>query len=319
MAGEIKNIRVLILKKYDEHIFRIIRDCFPPDWSVTASPPGDELQEREILSCDVLIPEHTNVTVQMIETAGRLKVIQSGAGYDSIDLDAARKKGIIAANAPGVNSNAVAEHVFAFLLAWYKQTGPLDTAVKNGKWPREKTGRALENLTIGIAGFGMIGRRVAEIASVFGMRILVFSRSPVDVTDGKNIFTADKETLISESDVITLHLASTGETQGFIGKNELAMMKKEAFLINTARGNLIDEEALIDALEKRMIGGAALDVFKTEPLPPGSRLRNLDNVLLSPHTAGEPDYIASYRKRFTYFYENIKKILNGDSDAVILK
>ena len=96
-------------------------------------------------------------------------------------------------------------------------------------------------------------------------------------------------------------------------------MKKDALLINTPRGKLIDEEALVEALEKRMIGGAALDVFKTEPLPSGSRLRNLDNVILSPHTAGEPDYRASYRKRFTYFYENIKKILEGDSDAVILK
>ncbi|MCP5513900.1 MAG: phosphoglycerate dehydrogenase [Spirochaetales bacterium] len=319
MAGENKNIRVLILKKYDEHIFRIIRECFPPDWIVTASPPGDELQESELLTCDVLIPEHVNVTAQMIETAGRLKVIQSGAGYDSIDLDAARKKGIIAANAPGVNSNAVSEHVFAFLLAWYKQTGPLDTAVKCGKWPREKTGRALENLTIGIAGFGKIGRRVSELASAFGMRILIYSRSPVDTADGKNIFKADKDTLISESDVITLHLASTDETKGFIGINELSRMKKDALLINTARGKLIDEEALVEALEKRMIGGAALDVFKTEPLPSGSRLRNLDNVILSPHTAGEPDYRASYRKRFTYFYENIKKILEGDSDAVILK
>ncbi|MDX9801649.1 MAG: NAD(P)-dependent oxidoreductase [Spirochaetia bacterium] len=319
MTVENDNIRVLILKKYEERVFNVIKGCFPSDWIVTASPPGDELQEREILSCDVLIPENSNVTAQMIESAKKLKIIQSGAGYDNIDLVSVRSKGIIAANAPGVNSKAVAEHVFAFLLTWFKRIAPLDAEMKSGTWSREKKGRSLEDMTIGIAGYGNIGKRVAQIASAFGMRILVFSRNPVNSPASIKIERVDKDALMRESDVITLHLASTAETKGFIGKKELSKMKKNALLINTARGNLVDEDALINALEKKMIGGAALDVFKTEPLPPGSRLRELDNVLLSPHTAGEPDYISSYKKRFTWFYENIKKILEGDSDAVILK
>ena len=191
--------KILILKKYELFVFDVIKSCFPENWQVNGAPmPEGEIYLSE---ADAIIPEHAPVTAGMMDEAKRLKVIQTGAGSDSVDVEAAERRGIRVCNAAGMNAREVSEHVFAFILAWYKGIVRLDNSMKKGLWPEgaeAKKGKPLSALTIGIAGFGNIGRRVAEAASFFGMDIIIFSRRKLDIESlPSRARQADLEVLLS--------------------------------------------------------------------------------------------------------------------------
>ena len=236
-------MNVLILKQYSDDIYKIIRDCFPPDWEVSAVSALLPVENTELMkklkNADILIPEHFEITADIISQCGKLKIIQTGAGFNNIDLAAAYEKGITVANASGMNSSEVAEHVFALLLAWYKKIIYLDREIRSGNWTElshlKPDGKALDNMTLGIAGYGNIGRRTAEIAAAFGMKILVYTRKQSEPDKNKHIIQTDLDTLLRESDAVTIHLPLTDSTRHFIGKNELKKMKNNAFLINTSQ------------------------------------------------------------------------------------
>ncbi|NIS61463.1 MAG: phosphoglycerate dehydrogenase [Proteobacteria bacterium] len=300
-------MNVVIVKKVPERTKRFILSKFPRDWKVVVVTP-EELNE-ELEDVEAIIPEHYPIDGPLLERAKNLKVVQTGAGYDNVMIDECTKRGVYVANAAGINASAVAEHVFAFILCWYKNMISLDGVMKKGEFGVEFIGSELSGKAIGILGLGNIGREVARIATAFNMTVLGYHRRAIE-TELQIEFT-DFETLLRSSDIVTLHIPLNDGTRHLIGQRELALMKEDAFLINTSRGAVVDEVALIEALQSGKIGGAGLDVFETEPLPKDSPLRQLNNVILTPHRAGSPDGLHFHHRRYEFFAENIKRVSEG--------
>lgn len=285
---------------------------FPEGWDIVIVPPGEEMLQH-MKDCQVLIPEHVKVDHSLLSKAVKLKLVQTGAGYDNVDIAACTELGIWAANAAGVNAQAVAEHVMALLLSYYKNIPFLDAFLKNktDQNQLDYTGSELAGKTIGIIGFGAIGKKVAEFCRVFDMKVLAYARNAVVQSDGFVQMT-DFDTLISTSDIVSVHIPLNQQTKQLINKAVFQKMKPTSLFINTARGGVVNQSDLIDALKNRDIAGACLDVFEAEPLPVDSELRNLRNVILTPHTAGMPDGLKFHKKRYDFFVDNIKRVVNGE-------
>jgi D-3-phosphoglycerate dehydrogenase len=300
-------MKILIIGKFSNRTERLIKDIFPREWEIAIAP--SEKLEGEIGEAEVIIPEHVLIDGAFLDRAKKLKLVQAGAGFDNIVIEECTKRGIYAANAAGVNATAVAEHVMAYILCWYKNMILLDGAVKRGNYGVDYIGSELSGKVIGIVGLGNVGKEVAHFANGFGMKILGYAVRPVKT--GPEIEITDFMTLLKSSEVITLHLSLNSQTRHLIGQRELELMKRDALLINTSRGPIIDENALIGALQSSTIGGAALDVYEKEPLPEDSPLRKLDNVILTPHTAGEPNGLNFHRQRYEFFLENSRRVAEG--------
>lgn len=214
-----------------------------------------------------------------------LKVLSRyGVGYDSIDVDYAAKKGVWVTNTPGANSISVAENAVTDIMLLAKRSFEVSTLMRQGKQDTAKRilGHELAGATIGIVGYGHIGQAVAKMLSGFGVKTLIYNRTKRPTEYGEYV---DLETLLKQSDYVTLHIAATKQTEHLIGEKELSMMKPSASLVNLARGSVVDEQALFKALQEHQIASAALDVFDEEPLPNDSPFYQLDNVFLTPHTA----------------------------------
>jgi (S)-sulfolactate dehydrogenase len=228
----------------------------------------------------------------LIDAAPRLQVVgRLGVGLDNIDLPACRTRGIEVFPATGANANAVAEYVIAMALVLLRGAYRSSQDVASGVWSKEalSNGRELSGKLLGIVGFGSIGQLTARKASALGMRVLGFdpavdSNSAAWEKAGARSVSLDE--LITTSDAVSLHFPLTPETKNFFDRSRIASMKRDAVLINTARGGIVDETALADLLRSGHLAGAALDVFAKEPLPAGSALADCPNLLLSPHIAG---------------------------------
>ncbi|WP_338602720.1 hydroxyacid dehydrogenase [Sulfolobus tengchongensis] len=226
---------------------------------------------------------------EIILVATNLKIIsRTGVGVDEtrIDLTEAKNRGIIITYNPGVNSPSVAELTFLLILALYRKLITINDLVRNGRWieGQRLLGMELYGKTIGIIGLGNIGRRVAKIAKAFEANVIGYDPYIKDTVGVDEI--VDLKTLLSRSDVVTIHVPLTKETKGMIGKNELSLMKKNAILINTSRGGIVDEDALYEALKAGNIAGAGLDVLSVEPPLESNPLLKLDNVIVTPHIGG---------------------------------
>lgn len=215
-----------------------------------------------------------------------LRVIaRVGVGYDAIDLAAATAHGVVATIAPNTNQDAVAEHLFCLMLALVKNLIPQHLGVKSGDWPRG-TNLPLRSRTLGIAGLGRIGKAVALRGEAFRMRLLAYEPYPdTSFCSAHQIDLVSWEQLLAESDFLSLHLPMSASSRHLINRQSLARMKPTAFLLNTARGGLVCEADLIEALKTGKLAGAGLDVFEEEP-PGPSPLFGLDNVVFTPHAAG---------------------------------
>jgi D-3-phosphoglycerate dehydrogenase len=300
-------VKIVIARDASQKTKNLMAAQFPGEWNIT-TVRADELIHA-INDADVIIPEGAAIDEELLKQAKKLKLIQTGAGYDNVDLNACTERGIYVANAAGVNARAVAEHVLAFILCWYKNAVLLDGALKRGAFHIDYHGAELSGKVIGIVGLGNIGQEVARLAAAFDMQVLGYHYRQTGT--GGDITMVDLHTLLKQSDIITLHVASNHQTHHMFGKQEFKLMKTDAFFINTSRGAVVDEGVLIEALQQNRIGGAGLDVFASEPLPAESPLRKLDNVILSPHNAGEPDGLFFHKKRFQFFAANIKRVLAG--------
>jgi phosphoglycerate dehydrogenase-like enzyme len=203
-----------------------------------------------------------------------------GTGTDHVDLASAARHNVVVTNTPGVSAISIAEHTLALLLAVARRIPRMDGATRAGDWPRGQSVQ-LYGKTCGIIGLGAIGREFARLATGFGMRVIAWTMHP---KPGDPIVELDE--LYRTSDVVSVHLRLSPETTGMIGAREFGLMKPTAVLINTARGAIVDEPALLDALASSRIAGAGLDVFTTEPLPPGHPFTQLSNVVMTPHCAG---------------------------------
>lgn len=263
------------------------------------------------------IRAHARFTEGVFAACKNLRMVSIwGTGTDNVDLDAAGRHGVTVCNTPGSNALAVAEHALALMLAAGRRIPRLDREMREGKWPREMLTQLLGK-TLGVFGTGRIGARVVHLGRAVGMDVMAWSLQG----DTARIATvgaraADKETILREADFVSLNLRLIPETRGFLGKKELALMKRTAFLVNTARGALVERNALIEALSQGTIAGAGLDVFHDEPLKPGDPLLALPNVVLSPHNAGQtPEVI---RDGLVRAVENVENFLAGRPTDVVV-
>lgn len=233
----------------------------------------------------LIVRSGTQVDRELIAAAPRLRVIgRAGVGVDNIDIGAATEAGALVVNVPDANTVSAAEHTMAMLLAQARHVAPADASLRAGRWDRHLyRGVELQGKTLGILGLGRIGTLVAERAASFGMRILAYDPFVSEErarTLGVDM--GDLEKVLAESDFVTMHLPRTKDTEGLLDARALALMRPSARIVNVARGGLVDEEALADAIESGRIAGAALDVFAAEP-PGPSRLLELDRVVVTPH------------------------------------
>jgi D-3-phosphoglycerate dehydrogenase len=302
-------LKIVIARKAPQKIRQMIAAEFPADWQIVTVPAPSLIDK--IGDADALIPEGTLIDVELLEHAKNLKIIQTGAGYDNVNIEECSRRGIQVANAAGINAQAVAEHVIALIFGWYKNIVKLDAALKRGKFTVNYTGSELSGKVIGVVGLGCIGKEVVRMAQAINLEVIGYHYR--QATGGANMDRVDLHLLLKQADIVTIHVALNGKTRHMIGKKEFELMKKNAFFVNTSRGAVVDEQALIDALQIGQIGGAGLDVFEIEPLPAGSPLRQLENVILTPHNAGEPDALFFHKKRFQFFADNIFRVLNGES------
>ena len=234
-------------------------------------------------------------TSRVIQAADRLKVIsRTGVGYDAVDVPAATARGVIVTTTPGVNRHAAADWALALMLCCARKVPENLAEVRRGAWMRHE-GMDLDGKTLGVVGLGTIGKEVAKRAKAFGMRLLAFDLAQdLPFAEGQGIAYVSLEELLRQSDFVSVHCFLNAATRHLINAERLTLMKPTAFLINTARGGIVDTEALYQALWAKRIAGAGLDVFEGEPLGADSPLRGLENVYLSPHNAGST---ADARKR----------------------
>ncbi len=276
-------MQVLVADPIAEMGLEILRNYTHVDVKFKLKP--EEL-ETMIDNYDALIVRsQTQVTAKIINSGGKLKVIgRAGVGVDNIDIDAATRKGIVVVNAPAGNTVSAAEHTFALMLALARNIPQANSQLKSGKWQKGKlVGTELRNKTLGIIGLGNVGSEVAKRAQAFEMQVIAydpFVSMDYAGTHKVNLVSLDK--LLEEADFITLHVPLTPATANLIGAEELAKIKPTAQIINCARGGLVDEEALVTAIEAGKIAGAAFDVFSTEPVTDSPLLKS-DKVIITPH------------------------------------
>ncbi len=314
----------------------VVPDDFPPALTGSTAEPrlralgettvhterGADREEeliRRIGDAEVVvnIRAHARFTDRVLADCPRLRLISIwGTGVDNVDLEACRHRGVTVTNTPAVNADAVAEHTVALMLAVMRRIPAADRGMRAGEWARGLVVQSYGK-TLGLVGLGEIGRRVAAIARALGMTVLAWSFRRDDARLARaGARPVPLETLLREADVVSLHLRLSAETRGFLGRDRLALMKPEAFLVNTARGALVDKDALLEALRHGRLAGAGLDVFHEEPVPAGDPLPALPTVVLTPHIAGMTrEVIEAGLHRAV---ENIENFLRGaPTDLVV--
>ena len=281
--------------------------------------PAHLIAER-IKDADVVICNKTVIGKNEIDAAENLKLITLFAtGYNNIDVAYAREKGIDVCNAGVYSTNAVAQHVFAFILNHASHVADYDKDVKNGSWIRSRLfsffslpTTELAGKTLGIFGYGAIGKKVADIALAFGMNVIACTRTPKD--DCRVSFVSFEE-LLANSDYISLNCPLTPETRERFGDEEFAKMKDGAYFINTARGGVINEKALRNALESGKLSGAAIDVLTYEPMREDCVLLDAPNITLTPHVAWAP--VETRRRVVDIVVENIRRFAEGNPQNLV--
>ena len=250
----------------------------------------DQIKEKISNFDIVVVRSRTKITKEMIDRATQCKIIaRVGVGLDNIDVDAAKAKGIRVINAVEGAMNAVAELVLGLMLSLAREIPRADREIRNGKWlKKELMGSELSGKYLGIVGLGNIGKRLAKLARGLNMNIIGFDVMPIadDFARDVGLIKADIDTLLSSADYISFHVPLTETTHHLVNTKRISTMKKTAFIINTSRGEIIDEDALYDALKEGKIAGAALDVFEKEPAV-GNKLATLPNVVCTPHIGAQ--------------------------------
>jgi len=277
-------------------------------------PGSDERLIERIAAAELVlnIRSSCKFTARVFESCPKLRMVSLwGTGTDHVDLEAAALHAVTITNTPGVSAISIAEHTLALLLAVARKIPQVDAATRRGEWARGQSVE-LRGKTCGVIGLGAIGREFAKLAAAIGMRVIAWTLHPRTVP---GIRMVELDELYRTSDIVSLHLRLSPETVNFLGRTEFERMKKNAILINTARGAIVDEAAMIDALSANRIAGAGLDVFATEPLPKGHPLTTLTNVVMTPHCAGVTPEALEAGLRMSV--ENIWAFLDGRPEHVV--
>lgn len=292
------------------------RACLEPIAELATVPSGREADLVDaITDADGLIVRANGEITRRVLANGRsLKVVgRHGVGVDNIDCAAAAELGIVVVHTPYANDRSVAEQTLAFLLHLAKRLDESDAAVRSGNWAfRERLpGRELYDRTLGIVGLGRVGLRVARLARALGMCVLYADpRRDLGAEHDLGLIATSLDDLLVDSDAVSLHVPLVAGTHHLIDQRALALMKADAYLINTSRGGLVDEAALLDALRNDRLGAVALDVFEQEPLPRDHPLLGHPRVLTSPHSAAMTDAAA---RRMSLVAEDVRRVLVGEA------
>lgn len=289
----------------------------------------DRTERDEVVSrigdAEFITTNKTVIDREVMDACPNLRYIGVLAtGYNVVDIEAAKEHGIVVTNVPEYSTDAVAQFTFSLLLEMANHVGAHNSSVMDGGWVRSKDfsysvlpTMELAGKTMGVIGYGSIGRRVAEIAHAFGMNVLVSSRTEKKLPDGGWIRWVSREELFAQSDVISIHCPLFPETAGMINRDTISLMKKSALIINTARGGCIVEQDLADALNEGRIAGAAVDVISQEPMAPDNPLLTARNMIITPHIAWAPKEVRERLLRIAG--DNIGAFLNGTPINVVDK
>jgi glyoxylate reductase len=309
--------KVYVTRELPERGLKIIKERFDAEvWPEYAPPPKKVIIEkaRKVDALATLLSDKINAEV--FDAAPKLKIVaQMAVGFDNIDIPEATKRGIYVTNTPEVLTDTTADFAWALLLAVARRVVEADKYVRSGQWkvgwhPMMMQGRDVYGATLGIVGAGRIGFAVAKRATGFDMKILFYDVVPRPEMEKLGAKKVDMDTLLKESDFVTIHVPLMKETYHLINEEKLKLMKKTAYLINNSRGPVVDEKALYQALKEGKIAGAALDVFEQEPTPVDNPLLKLDNVVVAPHISS-----ASYETRSRMaemVAENLVAFLEGE-------
>ena len=287
--------------------------------NVVQLPPGsnEHTLQAEAPRVTGLIPRGgIKITRAFMESSPGLKAVGvHGIGCDHVDLSAARELGKVVLNTPYALAESVAEMAIALMLSMTRRIVSADKAVRSGEWNRkyeDLMGVEIMGKTVGIIGLGKIGTAIARRLKSFGVRLVYHSRTRKEEVEAETgIVKVGFEDLLGRSDIISLSLPYSPETHHLISEREIAAMKDGVYIVNTARGRIIDQQALVEALEAGKVAGAALDVFEEEPLDPGSPLASMDNVILTPHLAASSE--EAMRRMAVQAAEGVLKVLNGEA------
>ena len=280
--------RVVVADRVAESGLKLLAGTSEIEVVMVAGKPKEELDRALAGAHALIVRSETRVTADVLARAPHLRVVaRAGTGVDTIDVHAATRRGIAVMNAPGANTVSAGEHAMGLLLALVRRIPDAAAAMRSGGWDRKRfEGTELRGKTMGVVGLGRIGAHVAQLARAFGMSVVAHDPYLLPERAAEmGVPLLSLEELLRTADVVTLHVALTDQTHHLINAERLRLMKPTAVLINTARGELVDEAALAEAVREKRIGGAAIDVFSVEPLPADSPLRALDRVLLTPHLA----------------------------------
>ena len=288
----------------------VLQRLFGVEGAELVVPPERTQQAVEALlpTADIVIGDWSR-GLRVHEPGRRVAFVQvPSVGVDTVDTDACARAGVPVANAAGANTTSVAEWCVAATLALLRRTVEADAAVRRGEWPQTTLGgRELAGSRVGVVGMGPIGRAVATMFTALGCTVDYWSRSRHDDAPAEYV---ELDQLLAGSDVVVLVIALGPTTRHLLDARRLALMQPSALLVNGARGDVVDEAALMDVLREGRLAGAALDVFRTEPMPPGSPLRDLPGVLLSPHLGGSTDQAA--RRLVAQARANLLRALSGE-------
>ncbi len=316
MPGQFK---VLLVEKIDEAGLKLLEGVGEVKLASKASEETLIEESRDVDA--IVIRALGRITAKVMDNAPRLKVVgRHGVGVDNIDVEAATRRGIAVVYTPEANAEAVADHTMGLIIASAKNIVQGSYALKSkGNWNfrYEQRGTDVYGKTLGIIGLGRIGRRVAKRAKGFDMKVLVYDPYVnKDSASKVGVELVDLETLLRFSDFITIHVPLTEETRKLLDEREFSLMKPEAFLVNTSRGGVVDERAMIKALSTGKLAGAGLDVFEKEPPDPENLLFKFDNVVVTPHMASHT--VESLRKMAVEVAEGVVKVLKGETPTNIV-
>ena len=310
--------RVWVMRPFhDEAIYNSLKQKFEVDtWDDHKTPPHDVVMQKA-KECDAFLPEGIDIIdAAVLDGATRLEVIGNRAvGTDNVDIPAATRNGILLTNTPGVLQDACADMTFALLLDAARQVAYGDRSIRAGKWvffdQTPYLGLDAYGKTLGIFGFGGIGQKVAKRARGFDMRVIYHSRSrKIDLEESMGVEWAPTlADLLQQSDYVSLHCPLTDETRKMMGAEQFAMMKSTAIFINMARGGVVDQPALYEALNNKTIARAAIDVTDPEPIPMSDPLLTLDNVVITPHVGSASE--ATFKNMGLMAVRNITAALTG--------